>query len=148
MAYPGIGLFSEEGTTQGDPLAIPLYALTTLPLIRHLQKEHPSVRQAWLADDSAGAGKLKAIRKRWYTLSEHGQLYRYETNMAKNFSWAELSYLNIAKDVGGPPAKRSSPVGSDSEQERETDPSASLHFVSCANGQHVSFRMRPPWRSG
>ena len=27
-------LYSEEGTTQGDPLAIPLYALATVPLIK------------------------------------------------------------------------------------------------------------------
>ena len=29
-------LYSEEGTTQGDPLAIPFYSLATVPLIRKL----------------------------------------------------------------------------------------------------------------
>ena len=29
-------IFSEEGTTQGDPLAMPMHVLATIPLINHL----------------------------------------------------------------------------------------------------------------
>ncbi len=46
-------LFSQEGTTQGDPLAMPMYALATIPLITKLKQQVPEVNQVWYADDSA-----------------------------------------------------------------------------------------------
>ena len=46
----GSELKSEEGTTQGDPLAMPFYALATLPLIKELSSQC-SVIYAWYADD-------------------------------------------------------------------------------------------------
>ena len=44
---------SREGTTQGDPLAMAMYALATLPLIHQLGREVP---QSWYVDD-ASAGR-------------------------------------------------------------------------------------------
>ena len=41
-----IVLFSMEGTTQGDPLAMPMYALATIPLISH-HGESSDVAQVW-----------------------------------------------------------------------------------------------------
>jgi len=43
-------LLSAEGTTQGDPLAMPMYALATIALIKRL---HDGVHHAWYADESA-----------------------------------------------------------------------------------------------
>ena len=48
-------LLSEEGTTQGDPLAMAMYALSTVPLIRKLDG---LATQVWFADDAAAAGSL------------------------------------------------------------------------------------------
>ena len=52
-------LYSEEGTTQGDPLAMPFNALATIPLIRKLLAP---VTQIWYADDSAACGKISTLR--------------------------------------------------------------------------------------
>ena len=49
-------LLSEEGTTQGDPLSTPMYAISILPLIRRLANDN--VQQVWYADDTTATGKL------------------------------------------------------------------------------------------
>ena len=54
LMVSGNVLLSEEGATQGDPLAMPFYALATIPLIRELS-EKCSARQVCFADDSAAA---------------------------------------------------------------------------------------------
>ena len=51
-------IYSREGTTQGDPLAMAWYAIATRVIIDTLKLTAPSVSQAWLADDASGAGKL------------------------------------------------------------------------------------------
>ena len=48
----GSSLLSQEGTTQGDPLAMPMYAVATIPLIRSLPSD---VQQVWYADDASGS---------------------------------------------------------------------------------------------
>ena len=49
-------LWSKEGVTQGDPMAMMLYGIAILPLAEMLQKEIPDVLQPWYADDSAMLG--------------------------------------------------------------------------------------------
>ena len=45
---PGSGeVSSSEGTTQGDPLAMAVYAPAVRPLIDRLQSNSPSVKQVW-----------------------------------------------------------------------------------------------------
>ena len=43
-------IYSQEGTTQGDPMAMPMYAVATFPLIKRLPK---STTQVWYADDAS-----------------------------------------------------------------------------------------------
>ena len=51
---------STEGTTQGDPLAMAMYALAATPLISRLKEIKSDVKQVWFADDATVAGKLRA----------------------------------------------------------------------------------------
>ena len=51
----GETIISQEGTTQGDPLAMSMYARGILPLIKQL--DHIA-RQVWFADDASAGGKL------------------------------------------------------------------------------------------
>ena len=62
---------SLEGTTQGDPAAMGMYALSVIPLIqasRGLTKEGPFAK-VWYADDGTGLGKLQ--------IAELGPKYGY-----------------------------------------------------------------------
>ena len=51
-------ILSQEGTIQGDPLAMPMYGLATIPLIRRLDG---LCKQIWYADNSAAIGTVKQL---------------------------------------------------------------------------------------
>ena len=54
-------ILSQEGTTQGDPLAMPWYSFNTSIMIQNLRAHCPMVKQVWLADDSAGGGRIAQL---------------------------------------------------------------------------------------
>ena len=63
MIIAGSGeISSTEGTTQGDPLAMAMYALAILPLIHKLKSISLDVKQVWYADDATGAGTCEGLR--------------------------------------------------------------------------------------
>ena len=80
----GVKILSEEGCTQGDNAGMAFYSCNTLPLITLL---HISTfcKQAWFADDSAAAGKLKDLRKWWDVLNENGPSMGYLPNPGKTW---------------------------------------------------------------
>ena len=63
-------LSSREGTTQGCPLAIAMYARALVPLSRHLQ---PMCKQVWYADDATGCD----MREWFDELCKVGPSYGY-----------------------------------------------------------------------
>jgi hypothetical protein len=69
----GETLISAEGTTQGDLLAMAMYAIGIPPLIKSLSSE--GIAQTWYADDSAACGDLKHIRDWWDHLVKVGPNY-------------------------------------------------------------------------
>ena len=72
-------LLSKEGTTQGDPLAMVMYAVASIPLIHDLSSIS-EVKQLWYADDATGMGSLKGLRSWWDRINELGRYYGYWPN--------------------------------------------------------------------
>ena len=78
----GREIVSAEGTAQGDPIAMALYALGVQPLITGL-KETTDAKQCWFADDASGAGSVSDIRHWWNTLKILGPDMGYSPNPNK-----------------------------------------------------------------
>ena len=83
-------LFSWEGTTQEDPLAMPMYTLATIPLIRKLEG---SSKQVWYADDAAAVGKIADLRVWWDKLSTEGPCFGYFTNPSNSWLVTKQGFL-------------------------------------------------------
>ena len=76
----GCEIDSVEGTTQGDPLAMPVYAVGITPLLslinpsetytedQHISEEQNKIKQAAFADEFAGCGKLHQLHTWWKNL--------------------------------------------------------------------------------
>ena len=74
---------SAEGTTQGDPMAMAMYAVGISPLIQRLTTINDT-RQIWYADDCTGCGTLQDLSQWWLSLSEIGSQYGYFPNASKS----------------------------------------------------------------
>lgn len=87
---------SQEGTTQGDPLAMPMYALATIPLIRELIG---TCKQFWYADDAAVVGKLTDLRDWWDRLVTLGPQYGYFPNPSKTWLVTKDGLCDTANSI-------------------------------------------------
>ena len=90
---------SSEGTTQGDPLAMAMYALAVRPLIDRLQTNIPDVKQVWYADDATGAASCRELRAWWDYLLEHGKGFGYYRNASKTHLIVKAQFLEKAKQM-------------------------------------------------
>ena len=82
MYVDGSIIYSQEGTTQGDPLAMPMYVIALLPLIEGVNPEQ-SVTQTWYADDATAAGKIRKLKDWWNALVSLGPKFGYHVNASK-----------------------------------------------------------------
>ena len=96
----GKELKSTEGTTQGDPLAMSLYAISLQPLITYLNLSS-NAKQCWYADDATGAGSLEELRKWWDGLNGMGPSLGYYPNAKKCWLVTKLEKEKEAKEVFG-----------------------------------------------
>ena len=86
-------IYSREETTQGDPLAMPMYAIATIPLIRRLPK---SATQIWYADDAAALDSITDLRNWWDDLMNMGPSFGFHVNQAKTWLITKDSCLSNA----------------------------------------------------
>ena len=98
MFICGEVISSYEGTTQGDPLAIAMFALAVLPLIDRLNSE---VKQCWYADDASAGGEVQDLKSWWDRLTQLGPQFVYFTNPAKTWLIVNEQHQGAALDAFG-----------------------------------------------
>ena len=79
---------SKEGTTQGDPIAMALYAISTKPLLDCVISQminYSSVKNVAYADDLNGTGKLNDLLEWWKCVCDYGPVIGYFPKPSK--SW-------------------------------------------------------------
>ena len=89
---------SAEGTTQGDPLSMSLYATSLQPLIRRLLVSS-AAKQCWFAGDVTRCVSLQDMTKWWDELSESGPPLGYFPNAKKYWSIIKLERQQAAREV-------------------------------------------------
>jgi hypothetical protein len=92
----GLEMASREGTTQGCPLAMAMYALALVPLTLEL---HSLCKQVWYADDGTGCDKLQPMRAWWDALVEKGPAYGYFPKAVKTWLIVKEDRLAEAQQI-------------------------------------------------
>ena len=90
-------LWSREGTTQGDPLAMAMYGVAIIPLIRKLDQKE--IMQKWFADDGNAAGSLQNLRKMLDLVETTGQGFGYFVKLSKCHLICKPEYAEEAKKI-------------------------------------------------
>ena len=82
----GTEIKSNEGTTQGDPLGMAIYAIATTPLLDAMANsiEDDAQKEVAFADDITAAGKLRSLRKWWDTIVKIGPKFGYNPQPKKS----------------------------------------------------------------
>ena len=76
-------ILSKEGTTQGDPLGMAMFALAIVPLILKLMEVCQMVYQVWFADDATAAASCEWLKQWWDALSTFGPHFGYSPSATK-----------------------------------------------------------------
>jgi len=91
-------IFSKEGVTQGDPIAMYMYGVGITPMIREMKKQCPGFKDSWYADDGAGQGHFEDIREYLNKLTVVGKVYNYYPEIQKSIVVVREQELESAKN--------------------------------------------------
>ena len=104
----GLEMPSSEGTTQGCPAAMPMYAIGIIPLMSAIIRftiddeisiNTEKVKQAAFADDLTGAGKLTGLRTWWDAILEIGKFVGYYAKPSKSWLIVKEQHREMADQV-------------------------------------------------
>ena len=98
----GRELKSMEGTTQGDPIAMFVYAIATIPLIvNHVNNTstEEKAKTAGYADDLFGAGTIAELKRLWLFIKYHGPKYGYYQQEQKTWLIVKPEFESEAKRI-------------------------------------------------
>ena len=94
-------LESAEGTTQGDPVAMAMYALGLSVLQDEIRYSKTQVKQVAYADDLSGAGKISDLREWWDTVNTTGPEIGYIPNATKSVLIVKPEHYDHAAETFG-----------------------------------------------
>ena len=79
-------------------MAMAMYAIGTLPLIR---RSNPSklIQQVWYADDGSAGGSLSDLLNWWHQLSDLGPKFGYYPNARKSILLVKPDHLDAAQQL-------------------------------------------------
>ena len=92
-------LKSMEGTTQGDPVAMAMYALGLSVLQSEVSYEKTRVKQVAYADDLSGAGNILDLKAWWDRVNETGPEIGYIPNATKSVLIVKSEHYDHASEV-------------------------------------------------
>ena len=87
---------SSEGTTQGDPLGLAMYAIGIQPLVKTLTG---IAKQAWYADDSAAGSTIANLKNWWDQISLLGPKYGYHPNSSNTKLLVKSQFVDLARVI-------------------------------------------------
>lgn len=95
----GYELKSIEGTTQGDPLGMAVYAIGLTPLLDIMLELAMGTNMAAFADDVTAVGKCDALKSWWKILMDTGPLFGYYPQPAKSWLIVKEQFEQNAKEI-------------------------------------------------
>ena len=93
------GNFFDWRYNQGDALAMAMYALAVMPLIKHLRTTVPDVSQVWFADDSTTAGTHIFCPGGSFSWSPLLDQTMVTSQMLLRLSFVKPEHLSAAQDI-------------------------------------------------
>lgn len=98
-----VELESSEGTTQGDPIAMLIYAIAIIPLIlitvAELESTNQDAKTVGFADDLAAAGRLTALKSLWNFIEKRGPSFGYFPQATKTWLIVKPKLEEKAKSI-------------------------------------------------